>query len=809
MSLSRNDVRLAVRSFARHRTFSIIAVLSLALAIALNTTMYGVIDALINPHTDIAHVEQLHYLTLFGDRRGKVDATTRASLIREASHTITAATSYSGGFRAVALEHGRRYEQGGVATVAPNIFRVLGIRPLSGRAFTDDDYTSSSGSIILGEDAVAALFAVGESPIGAVIDLDGSPNTVIGVIGRASQPPGARDAAWVLPAPSIALAALPANLVRLRAGLDVPHAEAELRMVSDRVAGLVGEATKEARYDLKPIKLPQFHLINFHYALIAAVIAVLLVACANLANLQLARGLGRSRELALRAALGATRRDIITQLLLESGILAGAGLLLGLILTAWGNGLLASHIPPSVGEYVVAPQTSWRVLAMAVAASVVSIMLIGLIPAIHVSKVDPNELLKSGAGTGANKRNRHKYSLMIVTEIGLSLALLSGAALVVRSAAVFKAVDFGFDYKPLTTGFLLNQVDPGKTVAYVDVFNQVLSRLATLPDAKLAAATMHRNMLAHGLTVADQGGDKRELPAPMFGYEVVSPSYLRTIGLPILEGRDFIDGTPSEGEVILDEPTARFLWPNGRALGGAIKLGSDTTRAPWLRVVGVVKERPRFNPLLSERPRPTESRGLGAIYYRPSARDSIPASKFGFGVSVIVRAGSDPGRMPLTLRHEFLDGVPFSVRLAQPMEAGLGLVRIRESHDFVAATFMLFTVLAVGLAALGIYGIVAHSVAERKREIGVRIALGATARDVLHAVLREGNPVALGGLALGLFCTKLTVKWLQAFSFEDDQYDAPLFAAMAAVLFIVAVASAIGPALRATRIDPVESLRSE
>jgi putative ABC transport system permease protein len=809
MPLSRNDVRLAVRSFARHRTFSIIAVLSLALAIALNTTMYGVIDALINPHTDVAHAEQLYSLTLFGDRRGTVDATTRASLIRDAAHTIVAATSYGGGFEAMALEHGRRYEQGYIATVAPNIFRVLGIHPLSGRAFTDEDYNSSSGAIILGEDAAATLFAAGESPIGSVIDVDGSPRTVIGVIGRASQPPGSRAAAWVLPAPTVALAVLPANVVRLRAGLDKPHAEAELKVISDRVAGLVGEATKEARYDLKPIKPAQFQLINFHYALIAAVIAVLLVACANLANLQLARGLGRSRELALRAALGATRRDIITQLLLESGILAGAGLLLGLILTAWGNGLLASHIPPSVGEYVVAPQTSWRVLAMAVAASVVSIMLIGLVPAIHVSRVDPNELLKSGAGTGANRRNRHKYSLMIVTEIGLSLALLSGAALVVRSAAVFKAVDFGFDYKPLTTGFLMNRVDTGKAVAYVDVFNRVLSRLATLPDAEVAAASMRQNMRAHGLTVADPGGDKRELPAPMRGYEVVSPSYLRTMGLPILQGRDFIDGTSTEGEVILDEPTARFLWPNGHALGGAIKLGSDTTRAPWLRVVGVVKERAEFNPELTERPRPTESRGLGAIYYRPSSRDSVPGGKFGYGVSIVLRAQTDPGRMPITLRHEFLDGAPFVLRMARPMEEVLGLVRVRQSHDFVAATFMLFTVLAVGLAALGIYGIVAHSVAERKREIGVRIALGATARDVLHAVLREGNPVALGGLAVGLFCTKLTVKWLQAFSFEDDQYDAPLFAAMAAVLFIVAVASAIGPALRATRIDPVESLRSE
>ncbi len=217
-------------------------------------------------------------------------------------------------------------------------------------------------------------------------------------------------------------------------------------------------------------------------------LAVLLIACANLANLQLARGLGRSRELALRTALGATRQDIIAQLLLESGLLAVAGLAFGLLATLWANKLLEAHIPPSVAEWVIAPQTSWRMFAFGIVACVVCVVIIGLVPALHVSRADPNELLKSGAGTGANTRNRRKYSLMIMLEMGLSLAVLSGTAIVVRSALVFNSYDTGFDLKPLSQAWFFIRT-PHVALRYVDAQNEILSRLANVPDVASTAVT--------------------------------------------------------------------------------------------------------------------------------------------------------------------------------------------------------------------------------------------------------------------------------------------------------------------------------
>jgi putative ABC transport system permease protein len=810
--LSSSDFRIAVRSFARHRGFSIVAVLSLGLAIALNTTMYSVLDAMINPRVDVAHPDQLYALSVWGDRFGKITLQQRADILRSASTILTETATFESGSRGPAmLEHGRRVRRGAVAQVSPNIFRFLGIRPAEGRAFTDADYTESSSPVVISTAVAGGLFPF-ESAVGSTISIDGSSHPIIGVIDRASQVPGSGYSVWMLPAPTAPLAALPANIARLRPGLTLKQAEPTINELSHRfglLAAAAGEPLKGAGFLLKPIEYQQFHFAGFHFALIGAVLAVLLIACANLANLQLARGLGRSRELALRTALGATRRDIIAQLLLESAVLATAGLAFGLLATVWGNKLLEAHIPPSVAEYVVAPQTSWRMFAFGIVACVVCVIIIGLVPALHVSRADPNELLKSGAGTGANARNRRKYSLMIMVEMGLALAVLSGTALVVRSALVFNSYETGFDLKPLSRAWFFSRT-PHVAVHYVDAQHDILSRLAGVPDVASAAVTAYGYLEGNGIAAVDAHGDKRAYMALRQGFSVVSPGYLRTMGIPIIQGHDFTDGVASDGELIIDEQTALYLWPDGRWLGNQIKLGSDSSHAPWVRVVGVSRRiRNYVNQHDLDNPHAPPPHVLGAIYYRPAATDSFVANKFGYMMDAVVRARRDPQHMPLNLRRAFATLPSSWMSSAETMEDAMGLLRLREGHNFVADVFELFTFLALGLASLGIYGVVAHSVAERKREIGVRIALGADTRQILRAVLREGNAVALGGVAVGLFCTKYTMQWLQAFSFEGDEYDAPLFAAMAAVLFIVAIAAALGPALKATRIDPVESMRAE
>ncbi len=812
MRLSRHQLRLAARSFSRHPGFSLIAVLSLALAIALNTTMYSVIDALVNPKLDIQDPDRLYWLTIWGDYRNRVDEPTRAALLRTGFNTyesITLYTSAGGPSRQVAVEHGRNYAQSSVAVVAPNFFGVLGARPIAGRAFVDSDLNAESQPVVITDALAASLFRDGESPIGQLIDLDGNPSPVIGVLSRAAHLPERGADVYRLPPPGTPLSSIQSNVVRLHKGVSAAVADKQLRVLSARFAAQLGVQPSDVWFQLSAMKQPQFRFRNFHWALIAAVVAVLLVACANLANLQLARGIGRSRELALRAALGASRGDIIAQLVLESAMLAGAGLILGMVLTFWGVHLLSSRIPPSVSSYITAPDTNWRVLVCAVVASVVCVMLVGLVPALRVSRVDPNDLLKSGAGTGASRKNRREYGMMVIAEIGLSLALLSGAAVVVRSAIRLNAIDVGFDLTPLSSAWMrLLAMPHDTTIRYAELSNQLVSRARSAPDVADATMSLRTGLENQSVTVYGKDGAPHVTGAPMMQVNVVSPSYLHTFGLRVVSGRDFLEGVPSEPEIIIDRRTADVLWQGADPVGERIKLGDAKSSRPWVRVVGVIGNVKDPNSPITSRPSSSKASRLGAIFYLPSARDSVVVTRTrGLIALVVARSKTDHERMPITLKRHFQQMGPLRVLFTGRMNEEIW--RERASHDFVAAMFATFAALAISLAALGIYGIVTHSVAERKRELGVRIALGATPRDVLRAILREGNVLALSGVAVGLLCTKYTAGWLLAFSREDDQYDAPLFAAMAAALFVVAVLSALIPALRATRIDPVESLRSE
>jgi putative ABC transport system permease protein len=808
MRVSRQDIRFAARSFARQRGFTTVAVLSLALAISLNTTMYTVIDAMVRPTLAMREPDRLFSVVFYGDRKGRIDRAAAAALIRSSRRTIEATTYTTRGFFAVAVEHGSQFASAGVSFVGPNYFQVLGVVPLRGRLFVDADFADAARPIIISDALAQKLSLAAPLAIGTVIDVDGAPRPVIGVLGKGVNFPGQSFDVWQLPAATTSLANLVPNIVRVRSGASMKEVVAEFEVIARRAAQLSGETPKDVRYDFRPLNRPQFRFANFHLALIGAVVAVLLVACANIANLQLARGIARGRELALRTALGASRRQIVTQLLLESGMLAVGGLCVGLVLTFWGTHLLASRIPLNVAEYMIAPQITWRVFVVAISACALCTMLIGLVPALRVSRVDPNQLLKAGAGTGANRRHRRQYAAMVVAEIGLTLALLSGAALVVRTALQVNAIRIGYDPKPLAEATAAFTAERDVVQSFGEFFNVSVNRIRGVSDVASVAVYVRRGFVKYAVTVEERGGTPRERTASWEGYRVVSPNYFRTFGRAIVKGRDFLDGISSEPEVIIDQHTARALWPGVDPIGLQIKLGEFKSSAPWARVVGVVGDRAEFS-LRTWDVKNLGPHEIGDIYYLPSWRDSVILAAKGASVSWVVRASDAPARLPVVLRRELAKSPGLRYAFATSMEDELGIVQQRLRHDFVASLFGMFAVLAIGLAALGIQGIVAHSVAERTRELGVRIALGATSRHILGVVLREGNAVALAGIAVGLYFTKHSAGWLQAFTFEEDRYDAPLFAAMAAILFVVAVLSALWPALRATRVDPVESLRSE
>jgi putative ABC transport system permease protein len=799
MRLSRQDLTLAVRSFARRPGFTITAVLSLALAIALNTTMYSVLDALVNPEINARTPSRLYVIQTWGDPKHRVPEPVRASMLREMAPVAQAMTYTSGGTQ-LGVEYGNQYAQVRSQTIAPNYFDVMRIGPVRGRAFTDADLSSDMQPVIINEALAATLSPDRDFPIGGRIQVDGSTHVVVGIVRRGAQ-------LFVLPTTPLAL--LPLNFFRLRDGVTQGEAEARLALISHRFAAAADEEFPGTGFLLKRADAGQFHLGNFHFALIAAVVAVLIIACANLANLQLARGIARSRELALRAALGASRRDIVVQLIVESATLAVTGLFAGLLATFWAMHFIEARIPPSVAEYVVAPRMSWRLFAFATLACLVSTMVIGLYPAIRVSSVDPNELLKGGAGTGASRKHRRQYGIMVATEIGLALALVSAAAIVVRTALVVRDVRMRYDPKPLATEHVYLRAERDTMISRQSYARDLLARVRAIPDVEDAALTDWHTFGRQSLAVEQRNGPPLEHPLVPGGYVIVTPSYLRTLRMPVVRGRDFLDGGNAEPEAIIDRAFARRFWPGIDPIGLRVKLDEFKAETPWIRVVGIIDEGESRAGQIRSNILATNA-APGEIFVTGLSPDSLRLPKGRIAAfSVVARAKSDPARLPVTLRRYVPPSPLLWLVTASSMEDALFITRTRQSHDFVASLFSLFAFLAVGLAALGVYGIVHHSVGERKRELGVRLALGATPRDIVHAVIREGNPMVLAGVALGLYLIKRTVLWLHGFSIEGDEYDAALFATMAALLFATALIAALIPAWRATKIDPVESLRSE
>jgi putative ABC transport system permease protein len=332
-----------------------------------------------------------------------------------------------------------------------------------------------------------------------------------------------------------------------------------------------------------------------------------------------------------------------------------------------------------------------------------------------------------------------------------------------------------------------------------ELFEAALNAVRALPGVTNAAAQVTGAFANGGVVLADSSGT-RSLAVPGYGYQIVSPAFFRTMGLPIIAGRDFRDGERDKGALIIDEYTAKKLWPNADPIGALIKLGDDRSALPFVRVVGVVGQYDKDGEIEQMDMAAASGATIGYLYYLPGVSDSITATRFGTMTQVFARTDGDAVQLATAMRRAGVMG-------AQSMIDAMGLVARRAAASFVSKLFAVFGALALGLAAFGVYGVVAHSVAERRRELGVRIALGATARDILRAVLRETVVVGLSGIAAGLWVVASKVSVLSPLG--GDIYNAPLFALVAAFMFGVAALAAFIPARRATRVDPTESLRSE
>jgi predicted permease len=802
----RRDVRIATRILLRQPTFAVTVVLALSLAIAVNTTMFSVIDAMINPASSVRKPEQVYGISYYGTSRQRYDQIAHARVFASGGRTFSA---YSGEFpRGFAkVERDGVSRTSGVLRVRSNFFTLMGLAPLNGSLAPPVDGATARLAVI-SERMRDELFRDGESPVGKSIGVNGDTYVVRGVLARDAGLPLPDVEVWVF-ATSGEFA--PINLIRLRDGVTVRDAEREFAVLAKRLGVATNEQGNNAHFLLVPFGR-QFYVQQFHYALIGAAIAVLLVACTNLANLQLARGIGRAGELAVRSALGASRAQLIVQLLVESAVLAAAATVLAVLLAVAGNALVRANIPPHIGRFIVEPQTSWRMVVFAAAAAVLSLVIIGLIPAVRVSRIDLNSLIKSRAGTGAHRTNRRTYGALVTAQIALAFPLVCAAVLLTSTALRLADMDFlignrtGYDPRPIVIAQITFPPSPDSTRSMTALTSELIARARGIADVSEAAVIMPAPVLHDAITVTDVDGAVREVPAPMFHYQIVTPGYLRAMGMPVEPGRDFQEGGHVASSVILDRVSGRFLWPRSNAVGRSIKLGDRTSNEPWLKVDGISGD--HFNEETRAFLRGWDSLHVTSVLRTITIADSLPASKQPFPITMIVRTTRDPQRVASTLQ-QLLRGVlttPPRVELA--ME-NAGIPDQIKQLRFIAGLFVTLGTIALGLSALGVYGVVAQAAADRRREVAVRMSLGASPRKIVYALIRDGNVLVLAGVAIGLLVTKQTIVWLQAFLGDVGLNHAFVFGVLCVLVFAVVVIAALVPALRATRVEPMQVLRGE
>jgi predicted permease len=582
-------------------------------------------------------------------------------------------------------------------------------------------------------------------------------------------------------------------LGRLKPGVTTAQADANLDVLA-RQLGAAWELDEPERL----VAIPHFALnpntraLMVRVSRLLAVVAgiVLLIACANLANLQLARATSRYRELAVRVALGASRGRIVRQLLTESVLLSGAGAVLALLASLWTTEVVATLLPLS---FALEAHTDWRLIAAATAIAFVTGVLSGMVPAARASRTDIASSVKSG-GRGAIDGRSPLRSALVVTQVALSCLLLVGAGLFVRTLQRVHDVALGYEVQGgLAVSLDLRPYGYGETTG-TQLYQRMLDRVRALPGVRSAAlgsiVPLSGAQRESGISIEGRPAvPDEELPA--IDNDLTGPGYFKTMGIAMIAGRDFTERDDRSGPrvAIVNESMARRFWPGEKVLGKRFRTGND---GPWHEIVGLVRDVRHVS--VDEEPLPA--------FYRPFAQQYYSR------MQLFVRTGGDPLALVTPIREVVHDLAP---RVTIPSIETLAAIHSESIRTFTtnATLISALGVLALVLAAVGLYGVLAFLVAQRTREIGVRIALGARGRDVLWQVTRQGLALTAVGLAIGAVAAWFLVRTVSDQLFEVTPRDPFAFALAVGVLLSAAVLASLVPARRASRVEPMEALRAE
>ncbi len=805
-----SDLRYALRALRRQPGFAGIAVVTLALGIGVASAIFSVANGVLLsplPYPDAARLVVVQATTPSQPDAGQAPAD-YLDLRREAT-SFEALAAYRPDVLDVSAAGTDPVRLDG-AEVTVDFFDTLGVRAETGRAFSArTDRPEGERLLVLSHAAWQQHYGGDPSIVGRRIRVGGRPFTVVGVMPARFAWPSSRTQAWTLapgpvPSPPLDVSGdLLANrdvhyfqvVARLKAGVPIAQADAEVAAIAARLAaaypsstgarGLRVEPLREAIVgDVRPIVL----------VLLGAVGLVLLIGCANVAGLLLARAAGREREIAVRAALGAQRGRLVRQLLTESLLLAVLGGAAGLVSCVWLVDAIVRILPqgvPRADAIAVDP----RVVAVTVAVSLLTGVVFGLVPALQASRPDLVGGLKEGDRGASRSGTGHLRRALIVGELALTMVLLVGAGLLLESFVRLQDTDPGFRSDAVTAIDLpLPQGRYPDSAAQSAFYARVLDALRSAPGVRRAAVAFpgpFKGDNAHGSFFIEGRPDMGRADRPGAGLAFVSPDYFRTLGIPLEAGRAFDDHDDANAPavVIVNQALGRRYWPGQDPVGKRLRFDQGD---PWMEVVGVVGD--------------TRAMGLGKspapVLYVPYRQFSLPL------MQLFVGADADAGAVRALVQAK-----------VRALDAELPLGDTRALTDLVAgqtaeprfrATLLLtFAGLALLLAAVGLYGLIGYTVANRVREIGIRVALGATARQVVAPIVREGLALAGLGVAIGLAASLAVTRVLSAFLFGVSATDPLTFLGVSVLLLGVALVASVVPARRALKVDPVTALRAE
>ena len=806
-----SDLTHAMRRLRRAPGFTAIAIVTLALGIGANTAIFSLVKAVLLRPLPYGDPDRIAVLWSARDK-GETTWISGPEIRDYATHTdafeqVAAYTSYGAN-----LTGGSDPERVIVGQVTPNLFAALGVQPLAGRSFTDED-SDGSAPVVLGHGLWQRRFGGDRAIVGSAIQLNGRARTVIGIMPPAFKLPldfsDERPAEMWVPIDVTASNWTSRGdhsligIVRMRPGVAPARGTLALRSIEEKWVrdGLWRDTDNRWRSALPVKDLVLGDVRTALWVLLGAVAVILLIACANVANLVLARSDDRHREIAVRTALGASTSRVVRQLLTESTLLSTLGALAGLALAALALRALVAFHPAGIPR-VEDVSVDGSVLAFALVAAVVTGVLFGAAPALELSRPDLNRGLKEGGRTGSVGRGRQRFrDALAVAQMAMSVVLLIGAALLLRSFDALRRVDLGFDKsRVLTVRTTLPAATYAQAGDVIRFYRSMRARLAELPGVQGVGAT---RLLPLTGTIGDwsitlEGRPRAPGENPNGDWQVVMPGYFETMGMRLVRGR-FIADADDEGApivAVVNETMARRYWPTEDPIGKRFRLG--TAERPWITIVGIVG-RVRHN-AVTEAPR--------AEMYIPHAQFETAGGNSPRGMTFVLRTDADPLALLAYVRQ-----------VVRSMDPNLPLADVRTLERvaddslaqprFTAFLLALFAALALTLATIGIYGVISLLVTRRRQEIGIRMALGARPGTIVAMVLRRGVMLTAAGVGLGLAAAAALSRVLASLLYGVTPFDAATFASVPIALAFVAVVACVFPAGRAARVDPMTALREE